>query len=130
MPLPKHGERRANDRAYLCISIVGLKLLTFQKTITLQRYVLPHRFRFNPFPRGRRILYHNPPKKVNKEISAGRWDAREQKRRVIPFGNYGNNPRMTAGSSSIFIIAKSAEPTSLIDAPMCHTVLSTIRKRS
>ena len=40
MPLPKYGERHANDRAYLCISIVGLKLLTFHKTIALQRYVM------------------------------------------------------------------------------------------
>ena len=53
---------------------------------------------------------------------------------LSPFGqnnnSYGNNPRITAGSSSIFIIAKSAEPASLSEAPMCQTVLSTIRKRS
>ena len=45
MPLAKYRERRANDRAYLCISIVAGKLLTFQKTIALQRYVLFNRFK-------------------------------------------------------------------------------------
>ena len=44
--------------------------------------------------------------------------------------HHGNKERMTAGSISIFIIAKSAEPASLSEAPMCQTVLSTIRKRS
>ena len=43
---------------------------------------------------------------------------------------YSSSPRMTAGSISIFIIAKSAEPASLSEAPMCQTVLSMMRKRS
>ena len=43
---------------------------------------------------------------------------------------YGSNAKMTDGSSSIFISAKSAEPASLSEAPMCHTVLSMMRKRS
>ena len=57
-------------------------------------------------------------------------DTREQKRRVIPFGNYGNNPRMTSGSSSIFISAKMRAPASFEDAPTCQVVLSTMRNLS
>lgn len=40
MPLPKYGERHASVCAYLCFSIVGVELPTFQKTIALQRFVL------------------------------------------------------------------------------------------
>ena len=42
----------------------------------------------------------------------------------------GRSDRITRGSSSIFIIAKSAEPASLSEAPMCQTTSSTIRNRS
>ena len=36
MPLPKYKERRASVCAYLCISIVGRKVLKFRETIALQ----------------------------------------------------------------------------------------------
>ena len=45
MPCSKYEERRASVCAYLCISIVELKLLTFLQTIALQRYVLFNRFK-------------------------------------------------------------------------------------
>ena len=41
MPCSKYEERRAGVCAYLCISIVELKLLTFLQTIALQRFILP-----------------------------------------------------------------------------------------
>ena len=44
--------------------------------------------------------------------------------------SHGSNARMTFGSSSIFMTAKSAEPASLSDAPTCQAVLSAMMKRS
>ena len=51
MPLAKYRERRAGVCACLCNSIVGLKFLTFQETIALQRYVLSIRFKFTLSPK-------------------------------------------------------------------------------
>ena len=63
-------QREARDRSrILRTSIVITETLTFRRTIALQRYVLSHRSWFNPLSRGRVILYHNPPKKVNREFA-------------------------------------------------------------
>ena len=50
MPLPKYKERRASVCAYLCISIVGKKVLKFRETIALQLDVFCSvKFAFTPF---------------------------------------------------------------------------------
>lgn len=68
MPLVKYRERRAIGRAYLCISIVTLETsdISTDDCFAALCFVLSHWSWFNPLSRGRRILYHNPPKKVNK----------------------------------------------------------------
>ena len=48
----------------------------------------------------------------------------------VLYQNHGSRLRMTDGSSSIFINAKIRAPASFGEAPMCQTVLSTMRKRS
>lgn len=58
MPLPKYKERRASVCAYLCISIVGKKVLKFRETIALQLDVFCSvKFAFTPFNKAY-ILYH------------------------------------------------------------------------
>ena len=58
MPLPKYKERRASVCAYLCISIVGKKVLKFRETIALQLDVFCSvKFAFTPFNKAY-VLYH------------------------------------------------------------------------
>lgn len=64
MPCPKYEERRAGVCADLCISIVGLKLPTFQVTIALQRFVLSIG-----------IGFHLPERQENYIIKPPRTDA-------------------------------------------------------
>ena len=71
-------------------------------------------------------LYHKPARSPRQSHRLNADEATDQSSPM----RYGNSPRMTAGLSSIFIIAKSAELASLSEAPMCQAVLSTIRKRS
>ena len=58
MPCSKYEERRAGVCAYLCISIVELKLLTFLQTIALQRYVMPRSSSLH-YPHKTFIFYQN-----------------------------------------------------------------------
>ena len=95
MPCSKYEERRAGVCAYLCISIVELKLLTFLQTIALQRFVLSIGIGLRR-PERTRIVYQKPPRFF--AAASMSHDPRQKKRpasrAVSPCGSRGLSPQI------------------------------------
>ena len=59
MPLSRHEERRANDRAYLCFSTVDMKHLTFSRDDCLAVFCFVNRDWLSPPRKNKDIIAQN-----------------------------------------------------------------------